>query len=74
MEDHLLHGRRETVSGAGGSPMHQPVRVRPGEVMCPLEELEDPGSKAFAAGDPYAQAGLFSSSVVKPWRLTFPES
>jgi nitrite reductase/ring-hydroxylating ferredoxin subunit len=27
--------------------MHQPVRVHPGEVMCPLEELEDPGSKAF---------------------------
>ncbi len=27
--------------------MHQPPRVRPGEVMCPLEELEDPGSKAF---------------------------
>lgn len=31
-------------------------------------------AKAFAAGDPYAKAGLFASSVVKPWRLTFPES
>lgn len=27
--------------------MHQPVRVHPGAVMCPLEEIEDPGSKAF---------------------------
>ncbi len=27
--------------------MHQPTEVRPGDVMCALDELEDPGSKAF---------------------------
>jgi uncharacterized protein YciI len=26
-------------------------------------------AEAFAAGDPYAKAGLFSSVSVKPWRL-----
>lgn len=36
------------------------------------ESLE--AARAFAAGDPYAQAGLFSSSNVMPWRKVFPES
>ena len=31
-------------------------------------------AKAFAAGDPYAQAGLFQSSTVMPWRKVFPET
>jgi uncharacterized protein len=29
-------------------------------------------AKAFAAGDPYNQAGLFESVTVKPWRKVFP--
>ena len=29
---------------------------------------------AFAAGDPYAEAGLFQSSAVMPWRKVFPEA
>ncbi len=36
------------------------------------ESLE--AAKAFAAGDPYAQAGLFQSSAVTPWRKVFPET
>jgi hypothetical protein len=31
-------------------------------------------AKAFAAGDPYAEAGLFQSSAVMPWRKVFPEA
>ncbi|MDX1485309.1 MAG: YciI family protein [Alphaproteobacteria bacterium] len=31
-------------------------------------------AKAFAAGDPYAEAGLFVSSQVMPWRKVFPEA
>lgn len=31
-------------------------------------------AKAFATGDPYAQAGLFRSSTVVPWRKVFPEA
>ena len=27
--------------------------------------------EAFAAADPYAQAGLFESVVIKPWKLVF---
>ena len=29
-------------------------------------------AKAFAAGDPYAQAGLFESVTIKPWRQVIP--
>ncbi len=36
------------------------------------ESLE--AARAFAAGDPYAEAGLFQSSAVMPWRKVFPES
>ena len=31
-------------------------------------------ARAFAAGDPYAEAGLFQSSAVMPWRKVFPEA
>lgn len=27
--------------------------------------------ETFAAADPYAQAGLFDSVVIKPWKLVF---
>jgi len=27
-------------------------------------------AQAFAAGDPFAVAGLFASSKVEPWRIT----
>jgi hypothetical protein len=30
-------------------------------------------ARKFADDDPYARAGLFSSSVIWPWRLVFPE-
>ena len=36
------------------------------------ESLE--AARAFAAADPYAEAGLFSSSSVMPWRKVFPEA
>jgi hypothetical protein len=28
---------------------------------------------AFAAGDPYANAGLFESVVIRPWRKVLPK-
>ncbi len=31
-------------------------------------------AKAFAAADPYAEAGLFQSSAVMPWRQVLPEA
>jgi uncharacterized protein len=33
-----------------------------------LEAADMPAARAFAAGDPYALAGLFQSVDIKPWR------
>jgi uncharacterized protein YciI len=38
-------------------------------------EAENLGAaKAWAANDPYAKAGLFSHSEVRPWKVTFNPS
>ena len=44
-----------------------------GSVLIVAAENLD-AAKAFAAGDPYAKAGLFQSSTVMPWRKVFPEA
>ena len=31
-------------------------------------------AEAFAAGDPYALAGLFESVAIRPWRKVFPKA
>ncbi len=31
-------------------------------------------AEAFAAGDPYAAAGLFESVAIRPWRKVFPKA
>jgi uncharacterized protein YciI len=54
-----------TLDDEGKSPIGSVVIIE-------AENLE--AAKAFAAGDPYAQAGLFESSTVIPWRKTFPEA
>ena len=62
-DDLLIAG--PTLDDEGQSPVGSVVIVE-------AESLE--AAKAFAAGDPYAQAGLFESSTVMPWRKVFPES
>lgn len=39
-----------------------------------IEAADLAEAERFAAGDPYAQAGLFATSTVTPWRQTFPEA
>lgn len=31
-------------------------------------------AQAFAAGDPYAKAGLFDSVTIRPWRRVYPKA
>lgn len=37
-----------------------------------LDFADEAAAEAFAAGDPYAQAGLFESVTIKPWRKVYP--
>jgi len=36
--------------------------------MLVIEAADLADAKAFAAGDPYAKAGLFQSVTIRPWR------
>ncbi len=38
-----------------------------------LDFADRAAAEAFAAGDPYAQAGLFESVVITPFRKVFPK-
>jgi uncharacterized protein YciI len=38
--------------------------------MLVVEAADLAAAQAFAAGDPFAVAGLFESSKVEPWRVT----
>ena len=35
-----------------------------------VEAADQAAAETFAAGDPYAKAGLFEGSKVEPWRLS----
>jgi uncharacterized protein YciI len=41
-------------------------------IVCEAADLA--AAKAWAANDPYAKAGLFASSDVRPWKVTFNPS
>lgn len=45
MEDRLRHGRRESLKG--NAFLDRPPEAHPGDVLCQLDALEDPGAKAF---------------------------
>jgi hypothetical protein len=36
-----------------------------------IEAPDRPGAEAIAAGDPYAEAGLFAEVVIQPFRIVF---
>ncbi len=42
----------------------------PSGSMLIVEAADLAAAQAFAAGDPFATAGLFQSSHVEPWRIT----
>ena len=51
------------LDGAGAAPV--------GSLL--IMEFDDlAAAEAFAAGDPYARAGLFESVTIKPWRKVLP--
>ncbi|MBK3735018.1 hypothetical protein GAY29_18295 [Azospirillum brasilense] len=39
-----------------------------------VECADEADAKAFAANDPYAQAGLFESVEIRAWRRVYPKS
>lgn len=38
-----------------------------------IDVADRPAAEAFAAGDPYAKAGVFESAVIRPFRVVFKD-
>lgn len=65
-----LEGRVETLIHAGAllDPNGQPT----GSLFV-LDVPDRAAAEAFAAGDPYAAAGVFESTVIRPFRPVFKD-
>jgi uncharacterized protein YciI len=44
---------------------------KPNGSLLLVETADRAAAEAFAAGDPYAKAGLFASTDIRPWRKVF---
>lgn len=67
-EAHLAYLRADPAVVRLGGPFLDEAGQPTGSML--LIEAEDlAAAQAFAAADPYAQAGLFASVEVKPWRM-----
>jgi len=70
--DHLeyLNGHTDRIVAAG--PTLGDDGAPNGSVL--VMEFDDLAeAEAFAAGDPYAKAGVFDSVSVKPWKKVYPK-
>ena len=63
-------------AGANGIVFGGPLLDEAGQPigsMLVIEAADNAAAKAFAAADPYAQAGLFASTAIHPWRFVFKD-
>ena len=69
-EAHLAYLRDRAASLVQAGPLLDPQGRPCGSLL--LVDVEDAAAaQALTAGDPYAQAGLFESVVVRPFRSVF---
>jgi uncharacterized protein len=71
--DHLAYLRDALASILVAGPLLDDDGVAIGSMLL-MDFPDRKAAVAFAAGDPYARAGLFASVAVTPWRQVFPES
>lgn len=70
-EKHLAYGKDSTVGGQlrlGGPFLDTNGNMIGSFIILEAENLE--AAESWAANDPYMKAGLFESSIVRPWRST----
>ncbi len=66
--DYLLSHQDKLL--AGGAMLEDDLEGALGSVI--IYDTEDRAeAEAFAAGDPFAKAGLFDSVTIQPWRKAF---
>jgi hypothetical protein len=70
--DHLsyLHKFLDVLMAAGPT-LSDDGQTMNGSVLI-LDFPDRAAAEAFAAGDPYAKAGLFESVIIRPWKKVLP--
>lgn len=67
-EAHLAYVRETGVAKLGGPFLDAKGDMNGSLIIFEAEDLA--AAKAWAANDPYAKAGVFASSEVRPWKAT----
>jgi len=70
-EKHLAYGKDSAVGGQlrlGGPFLDTSGNMIGSFIILEADSLE--AAESWAANDPYMKAGLFESSIVRPWRST----
>jgi uncharacterized protein YciI len=68
-EAHFAYARETAVIRMGGPFLDSRGDMAGSLIIFEAENLE--AAKRWHAGDPYAKAGLFARSEIRPWKLTF---
>lgn len=64
---HLAYARATGVVRAAGPTLAEDGQTMNGSLLV-IEVADRAAAEAFAAGDPYAKAGLFQTVTIRPWR------
>ncbi len=66
-EKHLAYANETGVVRAGGAFLDTEGKPEGSMIIVEVEDIA--AARAFAAADPYAIAGVFTSTEVRPWRM-----
>ena len=69
---HFEYAKQTGAIRLGGPFLDDKGEMAGSMIICEAVDLA--AAKAWAANDPYAKAGLFASSDVRPWKATFNPS
>ena len=69
---HLAYLEREAHRLISGGAMLDPEGKPCGSLLV-VEAADRAEAEAFAAGDPYAKAGLFESTLIRPFRQVYKD-
>ena len=68
-EAHFAYARETDIVRLGGPFLDSKGDMVGSLIIFEAEDLE--AAKRWHANDPYAKAGLFARSEIRPWKLTF---
>lgn len=70
---HLAHLERHADQLVFAGPLLDEAAEQPAGSLIVIDVPDRTAAEAFAAGDPYAQAGLFAEVTIRPTRQVFPK-